>query len=151
LCLGLFRIGAAFPRGTMELEAWLNRHGPSAPGYPVGAARYVATAVPRSTGRLINEFNWGGYLAWRLGDRYQVLLDGRTQVYSPEFWRETYLGSEAARRRFFAGVRADAAVLPAERSLFRKTLVSLGWRTSYRDERAEVMVPGEGMVANVGE
>jgi hypothetical protein len=93
------------------------------------------------TGRLITEFSWGGYLEWRLGDRYQLFLDGRTQLFSPEFWRATYLSGQEERRRFLSHVRADAAILPTGSSLFRHSLVRLGWTSVYRDERAEVMLP----------
>ena len=141
LMLGLLRAITEFPSRDADLSAWLNRHGPDAPGYPVEAVRFVAANVGRGNGRLINEFNWGGYLEWSLGDRYQVLLDGRTQVFAAEFWNEVYLGSDESCRRFMSKVRADAAVLPAENSRFKATLVSLGWRTVHADERAEVLVP----------
>ena len=53
----------------------------------------------------------------------------------------TYLNGQEDRRRFLAHVRADAAILPARSSLFRHSLVRLGWTSVYRDERAEVLVP----------
>ena len=84
-------------------------------------------------------------MEWRLAGRYQVLLDGRTQLFTPEFWYATYLGGPEPRRRFLAGVQADAAILPAgplaSRSMFRHSLVQLGWTTAYKDEQSEVMVP----------
>jgi hypothetical protein len=89
----------------------------------------------------VNEFTWGGYLEYRLGGRYQVLLDGRTQLFAPEFWRATYLAGPDPRLRFLADVRADAAVVPAGSSVFRHALVQLGWRPVYHDDRAEVLLP----------
>jgi hypothetical protein len=150
LLLGLGRTFIAFPSNTTDLGAWLNRNGAGTPGYPVEAARFVAAAIPRESGRLINEFNWGGYLEWRLGDHFQVLLDGRTQVYSPEFWNAVYLGDADSRQRFLSHVRADAAVLPAGKSRFKSTLLGLGWKTVHQDDRAEVLVPPEEW-ANVDE
>jgi hypothetical protein len=150
LVLGMARVAVDFPSRHTRMDAWLNRHGADAPGYPSAAASFVASAIPRASGRIINEFNWGGYLAWRLGDRFQVLLDGRTQVYSPQFWQETYLGADEGRRRFLASVQADAAVLPARGSIFRGPLVSLGWRAVYHDERAEVLLPPVSTVARIG-
>src|SRR6202035_5908931 len=75
LCVG--RLCVDFPRAGTPLDVWLNRHGPDAPGYPTGAAAYVEQHIPRVSGHLINEFSWGGYLAWRLGGHFQVLVDGR--------------------------------------------------------------------------
>jgi hypothetical protein len=144
LLAGVLRVARAFPPGDVPMAAWVNRHGPEAPGYPCDAADFVAAKVTPVTGRLITEFTWGGYLEWRLGDRYQLFLDGRTQLFSPEFWRATYLNGHEERRRFLSHVRADAAILPAGSSLFRHSLVRLGWTSVYRDERAEVLVPPPG-------
>lgn len=147
LVAGAVRIGIAFPGHAMTLSAWLNRHGPDAPGYPCAAADFVATHVKPSAGRIINEFTWGGYLEWRLGDSYETLLDGRTQLFSPAFWRVTYLGSSDARERYLTRLRADAAVLPAHDSKFRDVLKSHGWRVAYQDpeHRAQVLLPPPGM------
>ena len=56
----------------------------------VTGSAFVDGHVPMRTGRIINEYTWGGYLSWRLSPRFQVLLDGRTHVYPPEFWRTVY-------------------------------------------------------------
>ncbi|MDB5358631.1 MAG: putative rane protein [Phycisphaerales bacterium] len=147
---GLWRLAVSFPRSDMKMEAWLNRHGPTAPGYPCAAAGFVADRVTPTTGCIINEFSWGGYLEWRLGDNYRTLLDGRTQLFAPSFWRATYLGSEEQRQGFLANVRADAAVLPIRNSRFHDTLIALGWQPAYRDERAEVLVPPAKVAQEAG-
>ncbi|HEX4124248.1 MAG TPA: hypothetical protein VHY37_05930 [Tepidisphaeraceae bacterium] len=134
------RIAAAFPLRE-PMDQWLTRLDTGAPGYPCGAARYVEKSVHPVTGRIINEFSWGGYLEWRLAGRYQVFLDGRTQLYSPDFWQATYLGSPADRLRFLSQVQADAAILPEKNSEFHDALARLGWRTVYSDSRAQVMLP----------
>jgi hypothetical protein len=138
-CVG--RTIASFPAKDVPLSAWLDRLGPDVPGYPCAAADFVADHTAPVTGRIINEFTWGGYLAWRLGDRWQVLLDGRTQVVPASLWRSTYLGSDADCRSFLATVYADAAVLPAGRSRFRAALLDLGWTVAHHDEWADVLVP----------
>ena len=138
-CVG--RVGVAFPRAGVPLSAWLDRMGPDAPGYPCAAADFVADRVHPVTGRVVNEFTWGGYLGWRLGDRWQVLLDGRTQVYPAAVWRATYLGTDADCRAYLSTVRADAAVLPAGPSRFRPALLSQGWTVAHHDAWADVLVP----------
>jgi hypothetical protein len=129
----------------VSLARWVNRHGPDTPGYPCAAADFVDRSVPRAsdhpTGHLINEFSWGGFLAWRLEGKYQVLLDGRTQVYPQSLWQATYLGTDTDRRKFLAQIHADAALLPAGKSLFRPMLIRLGWTQVYKDDRAEVLIP----------
>jgi len=121
-----------------DFDRWLNRNNPT---YPTAAAQFVDTNIPPHAGRLINEFNWGGYLAWRLGDKYQVLMDGRTQLYAPAFWNATHLGTPGTRLELLKTVTADAAVLPANDSCLGGPLEQLGWKTAYRDNLAIVMTP----------
>jgi len=141
LVLGIIRLSGSFPSSNVTLAAWLNRQGPQAPGYPCDAAEYVINDVRPVSGHVVNEFRWGGYLEWKLPSGYQTLLDGRTQLFTPDFWRVTYLGSETERKHFLSRVQADAAILPTNGSKFHDTLADLGWRTAFRDERSEVMLP----------
>ena len=105
----------------------------------------MASHVKPVSGRLINEFTWGGYLEWKLGDRYQTLLDGRTQLFSADFWVATYLGSEKDRTAYLSKIQADAAILPIERSVFQQTLLNQGWKIAYQDDRAQVLYPPPGV------
>jgi hypothetical protein len=141
LLLGVLRVVWLFPRAEMTLSQWLSRHGPDLTMYPCAASEFVLAHVTPRHGRLINEFNWGGYLAWTLGKDYKVLLDGRTQLYSADFWRQAYGESTESTRQFLAALRADAAVLPARRSRFNAPLRDLGWREAYADEVAIVLLP----------
>jgi hypothetical protein len=49
--------------------------------YPVKAADVVSQQS--LSGPLFNDFNWGGYLMWRL-PQFRVSMDGRTNVYGDE-------------------------------------------------------------------
>jgi hypothetical protein len=141
LLVGLTRVVLSFPTARVPMDKWVNRRGPDIDSFPTAAADYVEASITPRSHRLINEFNWGGYLAWRLGEQYQVLLDGRTQLYPPQFWHATYLGTAADRAAILASADADAAVLPARKSRFREALDDLGWRIVYHDEFADVLVP----------
>jgi hypothetical protein len=145
LAAGLFRLCVEFPRSSANLETWLNRHGQGTPGYPCDAADFVARNVKPTTGRLINEFTWGGYLEWKLGENhYQTLLDGRTQLFTADFWHATYLGSESERASYLSTIQADAALLPITRSVFQQALLKQGWKVAYSDDRAQVLLPPHG-------
>ena len=148
LALGLVASALVLPGRSTQLSAWLNRNGADAFGFPCQAADYVDQHIQPNTNRLFNEFTWGGYLAWRLGERYQVLVDGRTQLYTADFWRSTHLCDAATQERTLAQFDADAAVLSARDSLFRDSLVKLGWRSAYRDDFAEVLLPPRSEYAN---
>jgi hypothetical protein len=151
LVLGSIRLCVAFPARDSALDAWLNRLGEDTPGYPTAAARFVDESVQRTHGRLLNEFTWGGYLSWRFGSKYQVLMDGRTQLYSSEFWRAAYGPGELRLSHLIADTQADAAILPSQRSRLRNELLALGWQSVYRDSRAEVLVPPANSVAGAAE
>jgi hypothetical protein len=140
---GTIRITLSLPRRSQTLSSWLGRHGPDAPSYPCAAADYVWDSVTPTTGRMINEFGWGGYLGWRLKGRYQILMDGRTQCFPSEFWHAVYLDGKDERRRYLSTLHTDAAILPAEKSQFHDVLQSLGWISVYKDKQAEVMLPAQ--------
>jgi hypothetical protein len=141
LGFGIYRHVETFPKRDVPLSTWLNRNGPDVPSYPCAAADFVEHNVKPAHGRLINEFTWGGYLGWRLGDTYKVLLDGRTQLFTNDFWRKTYIDGDDARAAYLATVPADAAIVPRVRSRFLPTLQKLGWDTIYEDEFALVLAP----------
>jgi hypothetical protein len=149
LCMGICRVVILFPSGRMSVETWANRRGEDVAGYPVAAAEFVQSNVRPARGRIINEFNWGGYLEWKFAGQYQTLLDGRTQVFPIDFWRKTYLADETTRRQFLGSVDADAAILPVSKSLFRSALLQLGWKVVHRDDRAEVLTPPSSNLAAI--
>jgi hypothetical protein len=140
--VGVVRWAGSVPSGRVTIDEWVVRLGPDVGGFPADATRYVSEQVTPTTGRVINEFTWGGYIGWRLGDRFQVFVDGRTQLFSEAFWRSTYLGDEAKRTDFLRSTPADAAILPRQKSRFRSSLESLGWRVVHEDEFAVVLAPG---------
>jgi hypothetical protein len=141
LAIGLVRIVGSFPGGATGMETWVNRRGPDVAAYPSAAAEFVEKNITPRTGRLINEFNWGGYFEWRLDGKYQTFLDGRTQLFPPEFWRATYLSGDEDAARAIAAADADVAILPARKPRFGPAMKMLGWRSVYKDDFAEVFVP----------
>ncbi len=147
LAISASSVARAFPRSSQSLSSWLNRHGPDAPCYPCAAADFVNRNIPGETHHLICEFTWGGYLEWRLGPQYKMLMDGRTQLFSSQFWNTISLGSADQKRAFLAATPADAAILRTSHNPFGKLLSDLGWKTVYRDQFAEVMVPPSNKTA----
>jgi len=53
---------------------------------PVAAADWILENRPE--GKIYNTYHWGGYLIWRLFPAYGVIVDGRSDLYSPEFIEE---------------------------------------------------------------
>jgi hypothetical protein len=144
LVLGTWNTLRSFPGPITSLDQWLNRHAAYASGYPTRAADFVAANVDPGHGRLINEFNWGGYLEWRLGDHYQTLMDGRTQLFSRQFWTDTCLTDRASRRRAVEQADGDVAILPSGKNGLADTLRELGWRVVWSDRQSQVLLPPGG-------
>ena len=142
LAIGLVRVSVGFPSTAMPLDRWLNRMGPATPGYPCDAAAFVSDRIEPRTGRVLNEFTWGGYLEWRLGPRFQTLMDGRTQLFPPTFWNSTCLATPAAYRLYLSNTPADAAIVPLDKGSLRTAVTAMGWQRVYSDDRAAVYVPG---------
>ena len=74
-----------FPRSDQSLSIWLNRNGPNAPNYPCPPPISSIKTSPHKPA-IFCAINWGGFLEWRLAGRFQTLMDGRTQLFTPEFW-----------------------------------------------------------------
>jgi hypothetical protein len=143
LLLAGVRVAGAFPQSTVPLSVWVNRMGIITSGYPTSAADYVEAHITPRSHRLITEFTWGGYLEWRLGDNWQVLMDGRTQLFPNEFWTTLYMATPAEQKAYLAKVNADAAIVPVSGSQFRQCLLDLGWKVLHTDPRALVLVPAD--------
>jgi len=53
--------------------------------FPFAAAEYLAKFS--ASGRILNEYNWGGYLIWNLPD-FPIFVDGRTDLFGDEIIEE---------------------------------------------------------------
>lgn len=51
--------------------------------FPVGAVNYMTEN--QINGRILNSYNWGGYMIWNLYPQYKVYIDGRCDMYGAEF------------------------------------------------------------------
>ncbi len=143
LTFSLVQIIMGFPGRNTRVDDWIIRNDDNL-RYPTRAVTFVEDNVEPVNGRVINELTWGGYLIWRLGDRYQVFMDGRTLIYPASFWTDVYLGTEAAKTRLLRGQHADAAILPTRNSHLAGPLKQLGWTAVYADDRAMVLIPPTG-------
>lgn len=141
LAIFAFSILRAFPSSDQPLAAWLNRNGPEAPNYPCQAADFVEAHVPTRTHHLLCDLTWGGFLEWRLAGQFQTLMDGRTQLFTPDFWQQAALGTIDQRRQFLSTIPADVAVVRTGHSALGEILTAMNWKTVYRDQFAEVLVP----------
>lgn len=156
-------VSAAVPRAWAPLEAWLARRRPYPRGAVVGfGAGFAAMAivglafipsapdekayptaaldaVRSTTGVLLNEYDWGGFLIWRAPER-PVFVDGRLFPFLPDVfadWREAVeLGPrwKAVLDRY----KVAQVLLRPDRALV-SALRDQGWRVITEDTRAVLL------------
>lgn len=105
--------------------------------FPRAAADFVATRYPGA--RLFNDFDWGGYLVYRLYPSIRVSIDGRTQVYEPllrDYMRTWFL--EPGWDRFLEACDPDVVVWPLDTPLARRLRRLPTWRVVFEDGTAVV-------------
>lgn len=108
-------------------------------GLPVGAVAYLQEEAPE--GRLFNDYNWGGYLIWRL-PQYPVFVDGRTDLYDDALLND-YLaiyqvapGWETKLEEY----EVDLALIDRQAPLAGALAGHAAWELRYEDALAAVYV-----------
>ncbi len=134
--LGLVILFAAFAIRIPRREAVLARIGES---YPVGAANYIREH--RLPAPLFNTYPWGGFLAWYLPE-YPVAIDGRTDLYSPEFdVQYAKVMNFEAHYSTFPPLNDAGTILLEKNSTMAKALATVpAFKTAYSDDVAVVLV-----------
>lgn len=108
-------------------------------GFPQKATDWILAHQP--AGPLFNDYNWGGYLIWRLGSAYPVFIDGRAQdVYTPDFitqYANTVSGTPGWRDTFERyGIRL--ALIQPDTALADALRHTPGWTVGYEDMQSVV-------------
>jgi len=106
--------------------------------FPAGAL--AALKDERPPGRLLNSYNWGGYLIWELPE-YPVYVDGRTDLYGDELVGEwmRFVGAEEGQDGWEAiADKWDVRLVLLEPSwpVVAALAEAEGWQLLYQDELA---------------
>lgn len=106
--------------------------------YPEKAAAFLAHRD--SGGRLLNPYDWGGYLIWKLYPKWPVFIDGRADVYGDALLNQDissyYLRDDWAKPLDTWGI--TTALLPLQAPLVQG-LKARGWRQIYTDSQAVIL------------
>ena len=96
-------------------------------------ARLEDSALP---GRLLNEYNWGGYLVWSQS-RYPVFVDGRTDLFGDEILGDWIVAVQAGEGWQEVLHKWDVRVVlvQPDRPL-AAALRESGWQIYYQDDQA---------------
>lgn len=104
--------------------------------FPTRAVQWVLENKP--TGRLLNEYNWGGYLQWSLRG-YLIFIDGRTDLFNDEVVGEwiAVVNAEPGWQETLERYAVDLVMLEPGRPL-QKQLAENGWKQLYVDQQAVI-------------
>lgn len=121
-----------------------------APRFPVAAAQFLADR--KLSGRLFHPPQWGGYLAYTIGDRYKTAHDGRVNVFGPKL-AEELLKFNRPEVRAALIERFGIEILIVPRGWIPRTEVvdvtnresgARRWYVAYSDASTEVLIDTRG-------
>ncbi len=132
--VALVALGVFFKAGVVALPQVTEAA--VAQQYPVDAVAFLQSAPVE--GHLFNDYNWGGFLTWRLRE-YPVFIDGRADLYGDAFIKEWLKVMRAE-----PGWDAVLDYWDVRRVLIRPdaplgdALLAHGWRLLYQDDLSEI-------------
>ena len=104
--------------------------------YPVRAVEWLVENHPR--GRMLNEYNSGGYLLWALPET-RVFVDGRTDLFGDEIIGE-WIGAVQAGpgwQETLERYEVDLVMLSPDQPLLQQ-LPGAGWNLLYQDAQTKI-------------
>lgn len=123
-----------------KLDLWRKGNAFDANTFPIAAVDAIKNSPP--DGNVFNDFNWGGYLLYRLWPEKKIFIDGFTDFYGEQLTRE-YLKvvdgtpgwEEILERR-----QVQWVIVPPTGSLADRLDHSAQWVSRYKDTTAGVWV-----------
>ena len=106
--------------------------------FPVRAVTWL-NAHPQA-GRMINDFDWGGYLLLKLDPRQQIFMDGHTHIYGEALTREyeTVITLAEGWQDILEKYQIRWAIVRTG-SRIGRGLEGVGWQIIYQDDTAIVL------------
>jgi len=108
--------------------------------FPVDAVNWLASNPQQ--GAMFNEFNWGGYLLFRLWPQHRVFLDSQSDFYGEPLMRdyEALMTASAHWGELLDHYQIRWAVIPADAPLSRALRLDPGWSAAYEDQVAIILI-----------
>jgi hypothetical protein len=108
--------------------------------FPAAAVAFIGANHP--PGPMLNHYDWGGYLIWRLYPQYPVFIDGRADVYGDALMDEffsLYWVSQNNWRQLLEGRGIRMVLLPPDAPLVTALRETSDWKQVYADKIAVVL------------
>lgn len=107
--------------------------------FPVAAVDYLEKNRPE--GKVLNHFNFGGYLIWRLYPRVKVFIDGRADPYPVEVLTDYYkMHSVQGWQELLEKYDINWVIYPPKEPLAQVLTASDEWNITYEDSQAIVFI-----------
>lgn len=116
---------------------------------PIKATRFVLESGLQ--GRMFNTYHYGGYLIKQLYPQQKVFIDGRSELYGPEFMR-AYRITESGGEGWDATIdkySIDYAIVRSETAIRQLLLARGDFHLVYQDEHTSVVVRDEPRYAEL--
>jgi len=111
-----------------------------AQNFPAEAVRFVQEQ--HLAGPILNHYNWGGYLIWKLYPRYRVFIDGRADVYGDKFmdqFAELYYVKKSDWGARLNDYGIQTVMMPPDAPLVGALELSKSWSRVYADSQVVIL------------
>jgi hypothetical protein len=108
--------------------------------FPEAAVSFVETAGP--PGPILNHYNWGGYFIWKLYPKYQVYIDGRTDLYADSIMEDDQVLCSLSSpfwQQLLDRWKIRTVILPPDTPLVVALRQNIGWKLIYADPQAVIL------------
>ena len=107
--------------------------------FPVRAVSFLATQRP--PGPMLNHYDWGGYLIWRLYPDCRVFIDGRADVYGDSLMKDFDNANSLSGdwRGVLQRWKIRTIILPPDSPLITALQSSSDWKQLYSDSQATIV------------
>jgi hypothetical protein len=108
--------------------------------FPAAAVAFISSERP--PGPILNHYDWGGYLIWKLYPDYRVYVDGRADLYGDSFMDDRaaiYHLTGTAWRERMQQWQIRTVILPPDAPLVAALRSQPDWKQIYADAQAVVL------------
>ena len=106
--------------------------------FPSAAVEFMrSTNLPQP---IFNEYDWGGYLIWKLYPRYRVFIDGRADVYGDQLIEEFFRIHDGTKdwRNLLDHYGIQAVIVSPDAAIASLLREDKGWRNVFEDGQTAI-------------
>ncbi|MGC1225753.1 MAG: hypothetical protein WA859_04680 [Candidatus Sulfotelmatobacter sp.] len=118
--------------------------------FPEGAVAFLQAHAP--AGPIFNNYDWGGYLVWKLYPSLRVFIDGRADVYGDQFLHDfaTTYEFKDDWQQTIQRWEIQSVLVPPQSALATGLRNAPGWIVSFEDAQAVVLTRSPAPQTNSG-